>query len=137
MGEIVEFHTSEKLLLRAHDEVSYRELGRLVASGGVAPRSAFAAAYQQLFMDAMAQQATVKRHTNVLEHMLGYLKQTGDALARHEAKEAITDYRRGLVPLIVPVTLFRYLARRYNIGYLQHQSYLSPHPKELMLRNHV
>ena len=137
IGSIVEFHASEKLLLLSHDEVSFRDLGRLVANAKGKPRAAFAAEYQQGFMEAIAQRATVRRHTNVLEHMLGYLRDSGDDHARQEARQAIDDYRQGLVPLIVPITLFNYLARRYNIEYLLLQSYLRPHPKELMLRNHV
>ena len=137
IGSIVEFHTREKLLLRAHHEATYRVLGRLVAEGKSMPRAAFAAEYQQGFMDAMSYKSTVRKHTNVLEHMLGYLRKTGDELGRAQAYEAIQDYRNGLVPLIVPMTLFTYLARRHEITYLMNQSYLSPHPKELMLRNHV
>jgi len=137
LGSIVEFHASEKLLLLSHDEVAFRNLGRLVANAKAQPRAAFAAEYQQGFMEAVAQRSTVRRHTNVLEHMLGYLRGTGDDEARQEARQAIDDYRAGLVPLIVPITLFGYLTRRYNIDYLLRQSYLRPHPKELMLRNHV
>lgn len=137
IGKVVEFHTSEKLLLRAHHEPTYRDLGRLVAGGANVPRAAFAAEYQQGFMDAMAVRSTVRKHSNVLEHMLGYLRGTGDQLAREEARGAIDDYRSGLVPLVVPITLFGFLARRHNIDYLKRQSYLRPHPKELMLRNHV
>lgn len=137
IGSIVDFHTSEKLLLRAHNEAAYRQLGRLVASAATQPRPAFAAEYQQAFMEAMAHKTTVGRHTNVLEHMLGYLRGTNDEQARQEARQAIEDYRSGLIPLIVPITLFGYLARRYGIEYLLQQSYLRPHPKELMLRNHV
>jgi uncharacterized protein YbbK (DUF523 family)/uncharacterized protein YbgA (DUF1722 family) len=137
IGTIVDFHSSEKLLLRVHDEATYQGLGRLVANGASQPRPAFAAEYQQMFMDGMAARATVGRHANVLEHMLGYLKNTGDDQARDDARTAIDDYRSGIVPLIVPITLFVHLARRYNIEYLLRQSYLRPHPKELMLRNHV
>ena len=137
VGSIVDFHTNEKLLLRAHHEETYRKLGRLVADAKNMPRPAFAAAYQQGFMDAMGYKSTVRKHTNVLQHMLGYLRKTGDEMARKQAGAAIDDYRAGLVPLIVPVTLFSYLAERYNITYLMRQSYLNPHPKELMLRNHV
>ena len=88
-------------------------------------------------MDAMGYKTTVRKHTNVLEHMLGFLRKTGDETGRQEAYGAIQDYRNGLVPLIVPMTLFSYLARRHNIDYLLQQSDLNPHPKELMLRNHV
>jgi uncharacterized protein YbgA (DUF1722 family)/uncharacterized protein YbbK (DUF523 family) len=137
IGSIVDFHTDEKLLLRAHHEVTHRELGRLVANAAEVPRPAFAAEYQQGFMKTMGYKSTVRKHTNVLEHMLGYLRDTGDGLARTQAHSAIEDYRNGLVPLIVPVTLFSFLAARYEIDYLTRQSYLNPHPKELMLRNHV
>jgi uncharacterized protein YbgA (DUF1722 family) len=38
---------------------------------------------------------------------------------------------------VVPLTLIRHHVRRLAIAYLREQVYLSPHPKELMLRNHV
>jgi uncharacterized protein YbgA (DUF1722 family) len=48
------------------------------------------------------------------------------------------DYRRGQVPLIVPVTLLRHHLRRQAVPEWVHQQvYLYPYPKELMLRNHV
>lgn len=36
-----------------------------------------------------------------------------------------------------PLTLIRYLAERHEVTLLTEQSYLNPHPKELMLLNHV
>ena len=41
------------------------------------------------------------------------------------------------MPLIVPVTLLRHYVRLHRVEYLDGQSYLEPHPNELMLRNHV
>ena len=43
----------------------------------------------------------------------------------------------GPCPLIVPITLIRHFVRRYKVDYSAGQTYLEPHPKELMLRNHV
>jgi uncharacterized protein YbgA (DUF1722 family) len=37
----------------------------------------------------------------------------------------------------VRLTLIKYHLRRLGVAYLADQGYLSPHPKELMLRNHV
>ena len=54
-----------------------------------------------------------------------------------ELEPAIADYRRGLVPLVVPMTLLRHHVRMLDATYLAGQTYLQPHPKELMLRNHV
>ena len=42
-----------------------------------------------------------------------------------------------LVPLVVPLTLVRHHVRIHEVRYLAGQIYLEPHPKELMLRNHV
>jgi uncharacterized protein YbgA (DUF1722 family) len=88
-------------------------------------------------MDALKVMATQKRHTNVLRHMAGYFKKTLDEGSRAELMAAIEDYRLGLVPLIVPVTLLRHHVRAHNVEYLSTQAYLAPHPKELMLRNRV
>jgi uncharacterized protein YbgA (DUF1722 family) len=69
--------------------------------------------------------------------MAGYFKKVLDTASRQELHRAIDDYRLGLVPLLVPVTLIRHHARVHDISYLAGQIYLSPHPKELMLRNHA
>ena len=88
-------------------------------------------------MDALAVLATRGRHVNVLQHMAGYVHDGLDAASRDELRQAIADYRGGLVPLIVPITLIRHHVRRLDMRYLAGQVYLDPHPKELMLRNHV
>ncbi len=49
----------------------------------------------------------------------------------------IHDYRLGLVPLIVPLTLIKHHVRRLGLVDLADRAYLAPHPKDLMLRNHV
>lgn len=136
-GDVVAFHTREKMLLRAHSEREYRELGRLVATGKSQPRPAFAAGYMAAFMSALARPATVRRNVNVLQHILGHFKQVDDAGTRRELAGLIEDYRNGLVPLVVPITLIKHLVRRYDVTVLADQTYLDPHPKELMLRNHA
>ena len=137
VGDLVRFHTAEKLLLLAHDPDAYRRLGRLVAGSKGLPRDEVRARYGEAYMRAMGTIARVGRQTNVLQHMAGYFKELLPADERRELQEAIADYRSGLVPLVVPLTLLRHHARRHAVAYLQGQTYLEPHPKELMLRNHV
>jgi uncharacterized protein YbgA (DUF1722 family) len=81
--------------------------------------------------------ATRGRHTNVLQHMEGYFRDVLPAPERKELEEVVSDYARGLVPLVVPLTLFRHHVRKHGVEYLAGQVYLDPDPKELMLRNHV
>ncbi len=137
VGQLVAFHTSHKLLLLAHSPDAYKKMGRLVAGAAHADRRELRDFYEAAFMDALAVLATRGRHVNVLQHMAGYLYEGLDKLSRDELHQAIADYRAGIVPLIVPITLVRHHVRRLKIAYLAGQVYLEPHPKELMLRNHV
>jgi uncharacterized protein YbgA (DUF1722 family)/uncharacterized protein YbbK (DUF523 family) len=137
IGELVRFHTAHKLTLLSHAPEAYWRLGRLVAGARNAGRRELEQQYSALFMQGLAQLATPGRHSNVLEHMAGYFTRRLDSVSRRELAQTIDDYRRRLVPLIVPLTLIIHYVRLLDIRYLAAQVYLQPHPKELMLRNHV
>jgi uncharacterized protein YbgA (DUF1722 family) len=129
VDDLVRFHTANKLLLLAHAPEAYRKLGRLVASArGLSP-SDVEQRYVQVFTRALAQPVTTGRHTNVLQHLSGYFKTRLDAASRRELEEAIADYRRGLVPLSVPMTRIRSHIRMLDVTYLARQTYLEPDPE--------
>ena len=134
---LVEFHARHKLLLLAHLPEIYRQLGKLVAALGERPLPEALEEYQRLLMQAMRRPATVSKHVNVLQHLLGYFKRQLTADEKREVLETIGNYRSGYVPLIVPVTLINHFVRKYGQPYLMEQCYLHPHPLELQLRNHV
>jgi uncharacterized protein YbgA (DUF1722 family)/uncharacterized protein YbbK (DUF523 family) len=134
---LVRFHTAHKLAIMAHSPKAYGELGRFVGNAKLLARHEIVDRYERAFMEALKAIATTARHTNVLHHMLGYLGPHLDRDSHAELVALIDDYRRGLIPLVVPITLFRHYARIFDVAYLRGQVYLEPHPKELMLRNHV
>jgi uncharacterized protein YbgA (DUF1722 family)/uncharacterized protein YbbK (DUF523 family) len=136
-AELVAFHARHKLLLMAHSEPHLRALGKLVARAGTAEPGGLAREYAQGLFAGLRVRATTRKHTNVLQHVAGYLREGLDRGDRDEVHEAVADYHRGLVPLIVPLTLLRHHVRKLRLNYLQDQVYLDPHPKELMLLNHV
>jgi len=134
---LIAFHTNHKLLVLAHSDPHYRRLGRMVAE---AKKLAIGVVYEQygrILMEALAVHATAKKHCNVLEHMIGYFSRQLSADERKEIVDLVVDFRRQLIPLIVPLTLVRHYVNKYHVAYLQEQIYLEPSPKELMLRNHV
>jgi uncharacterized protein YbgA (DUF1722 family)/uncharacterized protein YbbK (DUF523 family) len=137
VGGLVQFHTSHKMSLLSHSTAAYHELGRLVGSAATVPRPALRSDYEAGFMRALSSIATPQRHANVLMHMAGHLKKRLDRPSRQELAATIEEYRRGLVPLLVPLTLVRHHARYHDVSYLLGQTYLDPHPRELMLRNRV
>ena len=145
-GDLVRFHTAHKMSLLAHSTTAYNRLGQLVAAAGSArgaalqgchSRNELRDTYQSLFMQTLATRATRARHTNVLNHMAGHLKTLVGSNARTDLAQTIAEYHAGLVPLVVPVTLIRHYVRLHDITYLKGQVYLEPHPREMMLRNHV
>ncbi len=137
LGQLVDFHTRHKLLILAHSETIYREMGKLVAAGKQYPLDELFAVYQSRLMKALRLKTTLKKHANVLQHVLGYFKSDLDADEKQEAIELINSYRQGQLPLIVPITLMNHFVRKYQQPYLQQQIYLNPHPKELKLFNHI
>jgi uncharacterized protein YbgA (DUF1722 family)/uncharacterized protein YbbK (DUF523 family) len=137
VGDLVRFHTAHKMALLAHSTVLYNEMGRLVARAKAADRPGLERRYRDLFMEALRKIATARKHTNVLMHMAGHFRNLLDDDDRGELLATIEDYRLGLVPLIVPITLIKHHVRAHHVEYLAGQVYLDPHPKELMLRNHV
>jgi uncharacterized protein YbgA (DUF1722 family)/uncharacterized protein YbbK (DUF523 family) len=136
-GDLVRFHTAHKMQLLAHSRSAYDEMGRLVSGAGRTARKELRQKYERLFMQALSLPATRARHTNVLTHMAGHLKTAIDAASKKELASRIGEYRRGLVPLAVPVTLVRHHVRAHAVEYLADQTYLEPHPRELLLRNHA
>ncbi|HEU4403492.1 MAG TPA: DUF1722 domain-containing protein [Candidatus Polarisedimenticolia bacterium] len=109
LRDLVAFHTAHKLVLLAHPPEAYRSLGRLVARSRSMERATPRSGYESAFLGALTTVATRGRHANAL---------------------------KGLVPLVVPLTLVAHYVHLF-VTYLQGQVYLNPHPKELALRNHV
>lgn len=135
--DLVAFHSTEKLLLRAHDPQGHRALGQLVAATREHSREDLAAEYSRGYMAILGKMATTRKVFAVLQHTVGHLRKQLDDGSRHELLSVCEDYRRQLVPLVVPLTLIQHHARHHGVTYLEEQSFLSPHPKEMLLRNHV
>ena len=136
-GKLVAFHTAEKLLLMAHSPKHYRDLGKLVAAVKDYTPTEMRDRYSRMFMEALQTKTTTKKNVNVLQHIMGYLKTQLTSEEKQDILNVIEDYHRELLPLVVPLTLVRHYIDKYNVEYIQGQVYLHPHPKELMLRNHV
>jgi uncharacterized protein YbgA (DUF1722 family)/uncharacterized protein YbbK (DUF523 family) len=134
-ARLQDFHAHHKYLLMAHRPAAYRHLGRLVALAHQRPIADAARDYVQEFMATLKIPCSNQSHSNVLQHLAGYLKKLLDSHSRQELAKLIDDYRQGRVPLIAPLTLLRHHLGRHPNEYVQRQVYLEPHPPELLLRN--
>jgi len=136
-GHLVDFHTRHKLLIMSHSPKHYGLLGKLVAQMKEIPLPEMYERYQTLLMEALRLKTTIKKNANVLLHVMGYFKKNLSPAEKDELLRIVNNYRKGYVPLIVPVTLLNHYMWKYDQTYLKSQYYLDPHPLELKLRNHV
>ncbi|MDQ7786230.1 MAG: DUF523 and DUF1722 domain-containing protein [Thermodesulfovibrionales bacterium] len=135
--DLINFHTRHKLLILAHSQKHFRELGRMVARITEQEAEAFRVQYIALLMEGLHLFATPKKNTNVLLHIAGYFKKYLSPEEKSELLAVIGNYQKGFVPLIAPIILINHYVRKFDEPYLKTQYYLNPHPLELMLRNHV
>ena len=132
---LTDFHARHKLILYSHDQDLGRKLGRELAAAHRQPVAEYAPVYLAQMMAILRIFAKRSNHVNVLEHIRGYLKQDLDKSDKQELTDSIENYRLGLLPLIVPITLLRHHFRRNPNAYIERSYYLQPHPDELMLLN--
>lgn len=130
-SSVVALHAQLKLLLLAHSPAGYRALGQLVAQAGLLPRDQLRERYRAGVMEALAQADEPGRHVNVLEHMIGYFRDSSSPEERRELAEVIAEYKSGLLPRCAPLTLMRHHVRRAGAPWLSAQLYFDPYPREL------
>lgn len=131
--KLMQFHSRYKYSLMSHDLAAYKSLGRLLARADIDVND-MATEYITGFMTALKNKATRKKHTNTLQHLQGYFSKHLSSLEKQELSEQIHQYRLGLVPLVVPLTLIKHYLLLYPMDYLANQSYLNPYPEQLKLR---
>ena len=134
---LVAFWSRYKYLVMAHHLPSYKTLGRLVAGVGKGELDEVADEFITTLMEALTQRATRRSHSNVLFHLAGYLKRSVAGPERQRLADLIDEYRQGLVPLVVPVTMLKHHFANHPNAYIDQQVFLTPYPEHLKLRNLV
>lgn len=135
LKDLLDFHAEHKLLVMSHSPKYAKNLGNLSANRDNYAPEELAEKYINILSDALKLPATVKNHTNVLQHIAGYFKKKLSPAQKQELKETIECYLRGQIPLTAPVELINLYVRLYDEPYLKRQVYLNPHPIELITRN--
>ena len=132
---LIEFHARHKLMLMARGSHFYQELGRLVAGTTTKDLMQKREKYILRFMQIMKITSQRGRQVNVLQHIMGYLKQAISSEDKQELLSIFEAYRQRQLPLITPVTLLRHHLRVHPQYYISEQHYLEPFPEQLALRS--
>ncbi len=132
--KLTQFHSQYKYLLMAHNYEAYRSLGNQLGTFDGDDIQTLADEYILGLMSALKNPASRKNNANTLMHLQGYFKKSLAKVEKQELRNAIDEYRQGLVPLYVPLTLIKHHLKVHPNEYLAKQVYLDPYPNELKLR---
>lgn len=134
---LIEFYSRYKYQVMAHHVPSYFAIGRYLANLSGRDIEKSCAEFFQLFMGALKNHATRKGNTNVMMHLRGYLKNLLNTQDKQELSQLIDSYNAGRVPLVVPLTLLKHHLLKLDNAYLKSQTFWSPLPEQLGLRNYI
>ena len=134
---LLDFHACHKYLLMAHSPEDCRRLGRLLSRLRDADLFVLAREYLAGLMAGLMQESATTRHVNVLQHIVGHLKQGIAASDKAELLAVLEAYRHREIPLAVPVMCLRRHVHCCPDEYIGRQWYLWPYPDELELRDHL
>ncbi len=129
------FHSQHKYIYMSHNQLMAKQLGSWLAENHKTDLATLTRQYLSKMMILLKHPATRKNHVNTLQHIQGYLKKYLGTDDKFELSMNINQYRKGLLPLIVPITLLRHHFRHHPNSYISESYYMQPHPAELMLLN--
>lgn len=92
----IRFHASHKLILMTGGSSYHGRLGRIVAGVARHDLARRRQHYIREFMSVLARRTSRKRHINLLQHAMGYLKRDLDGDDKRELLAVLDDYRTSL-----------------------------------------
>ncbi|GAB1269081.1 DUF523 and DUF1722 domain-containing protein [Aurantivibrio infirmus] len=137
LDKVTAFYSRYKYTVMAHSVPIYKQLGPMLANAHADPIKEVAEKTISLMMAALKKVATTRSHTNVLQHIQGYLKRSLSKQEKQSLKTLIEQYHKGIVPLITPITLLKHHFEQKPDPYIENQTYMQPYPDELALRSHL
>lgn len=135
--KLIDFYSRYKYQVMAHHVPSYFAIGKYLSNLASRDISVSCTEFFTLFMTALSHHAGRKGNANAMMHLRGYLKLLLKPYEKQELSQLIDSYRNGLVPLVVPLTLLKHHLGKLDNPYLKSQTFWSPHPENLGLRNHI
>ncbi len=136
-GEMVAFHSREKLLLLAHEPKTYRSLGKLVARIKEIPREDFEEQYRREFLGALSVRPKRNHHLNVLQHAAGYFRKRAEDKRYKDLTETIQAFAEGERTFLESRSLLKHYIHCFDETYLENQTYLEPYPEPLLRSSNV
>ena len=132
IAELVKFQSDNKYLLMAYNQREQKLLGRIVANHEKQTLEVLMEDYRKHFGNALVRIPRYGNYINALMHIFGYFSENLSSKEKDFVLGTFDKYRKGKIPLSVPINLLRSFVIKYELDYLLNQSIWVPYPEELM-----
>lgn len=132
MKNLVDFHTRNKIQLKAYNEKRTKELGKIVANSQSLDLNETYSIYEKTLYLALKRAPRCNAFVNALSNSLGYFSKDLSSKEKQFFLHQLERYRDGMIPLIVPIDIMRAWIIRTEQEYLEKQTFFNPYPEELM-----
>lgn len=117
------FHTANKFMLMAHDQVELKKLGSIVASHKKIPFSEILQEYENHLRIAMGKPPTIKTHSNVIMHIFGYFLKHLDQNEKRIFLNGLEQFKEGKKTIGEILLEISPIIYRFDNIYLASQTY--------------
>ena len=123
MNKIVQFHTDNKYLLMAFNQIELNKLGNIVANREKLSTNIVIRNYESRLKSALSKSPTRSRHANVLRRMYGHLYKKIPKCNQQVIEQRISEYQNGNISLSETLRNLTILTSDIDSMYLAKQSY--------------
>ncbi|MGV8905463.1 MAG: YbgA family protein [Acetobacterium sp.] len=132
MAAIVKFQANNKYLLMAYNQKEQKILGRIVANHEDQPFQVLINDYRNHLGAAFGRLPGYCNYINALMHIFGYFSEKLSSGEKEFILGTFEKYKKGNIPLSVPINVLKSHAIEYQQIYLMDQTIWAPFPEELM-----
>jgi uncharacterized protein YbgA (DUF1722 family) len=132
INELINFHTTNKLLLMAYNQKKLKMLGQIIAKYNKKSKSDTYKNYEAHLQKVFYHPPQCTRNINVLMHSFGFVS---SSLSKNEKEFFLTNidqYRNGQASLASLTSIMKSWIIRFNHDYLLQQTFFQPYPEELV-----
>ncbi len=120
---LVDFQAMNKYMLMSHDQEELKKLGNIVAKYKKIPFSDILEYYELHLKNALENQPTIKKHSNVIMHIFGYFSKEFNTNEREKFLDLFEKYREEKITLGEILSEINPIIFRFNNTYLASQTY--------------
>ncbi|GAA0719697.1 DUF523 and DUF1722 domain-containing protein [Clostridium malenominatum] len=132
MGELVKFHSRNKMLLMAYNQKELKELGNIVANHEKYKVEKVLEEYERHLKMAFSKNARYTSNINVLNKSMALFSKYITLEEKEFIRDTIEKYREGKLPLSTCLYMIKSYAIRFGITEMLEQSFFAPYPDDLI-----